>query len=238
MRKLTQLLAASIALFGATVTHAATLTAYSWDFDGASTAAPGVLSVISNLEGLTTPSQGFNGVGGFAGNFSRSTNTTGIQLDLTGLPAHTSLDVNFLLAMIDSWDSTNGSPAPDYFNVEIDGTNVLQVTCNNASGSVCYSGLVVAPMAPRGFNGSWPDIGFDMAPVGALSVAHTASTATIKFFASGNGWQGGDDESWAIDNLSVVLETTGVPPSIPEPASLALVGAGLLGLVGMRRRRT
>ena len=45
-------------------------------------------------------------------------------------------------------------------------------------------------------------------------IAHTSDTLTIDFFASGSGWQGGNDESWAIDNLQV---TTHLSTPICEP---------------------
>ena len=64
-------------------------------------------------------------------------------------------------------------------------------------------------------------------------ILHTANTLSIAWYASGIGWQGGDDESWAIDNLSVVLN--GVAP-VPEPSTFLLLGSGLVGMVLLRRR--
>lgn len=236
---ITRIATAATLAFCAATSQAAQVTAFSWDFDNAVASAAGIGYSITNFSGLQTSTQGFNGVGGFAGNFSRSTNegsqvSSTLSLSLVNLPAHTGLDVNFLLALIDSWDSDNGSPAPDHFNVRIDGNVVLQLTCNNASGSNCYGGTVVAPMAHRGFNGSWQDIGYDMAGESALSIAHTGSSALIELFASGNGWQGGSDESWGVDNLSVVLTTR--DGTVPLPGTLALVGLGLLALSRRRAR--
>jgi hypothetical protein len=41
-------------------------------------------------------------------------------------------------------------------------------------------------------------------------LAHTGSSLVVEFFADGSGWQGGGDESWAIDNVSITL-LDGVP---------------------------
>ena len=51
-----------------------------------------------------------------------------------------SVSVGFLLAVIDSWDSDNGNPAPDYFGVNIDGNQVFQATFAIASGGRSGSG--------------------------------------------------------------------------------------------------
>lgn len=234
------LFAAAVLLAGSLQAQAATILAASFN-DGAFSAPFGAAAISVPFSGdsnLAEPVQGFAGVGGFSGTFiynDATGNPAGAtSLFLSDLPAHTAVDVNFLLALLDSWDSTDGTVTPDLLNVEIDGAVVLQVTCNNASGSVCYGGTVVAPMAHRGFNGGWQDIGFDMSNEAALTVAHTASTLTVRWFASGAGWQGSSDESFAIDNLVVNLITD--DGRVPEPASLALLGLGLAGL-GLSRRK-
>ena len=94
-------------------------------------------SGITNLESV----QGYAGLGTgsdvFSGNFLRnesggyvSTPTPSV-LTLTGLPAHTSVSLGFLLAVIDSWDGNSNEViahypvGPDYFNVRVvDGNNI------------------------------------------------------------------------------------------------------------------
>jgi len=65
---------------------------------------------------------------------------------------------------------------------------------------------------------------------------HMSGAHTIEFFASGNGWEAGSNESWAIDNILITGERNGVPQNVPEPLTGALMLAGL-GALGFTRRR-
>jgi hypothetical protein len=115
--------------------------------------APAQISGVTSTESV----QGFAGLGPagdqFGGNFLRSTASgngaagTGAAanhgspttLTLSGLPAHTSINIGFLLGMIDSWDGTGNrfgaQFAPDFFNVTVDGNPVFSQTFANVSGS-------------------------------------------------------------------------------------------------------
>ena len=192
------------------------------DFDGGLTVAPGVTDV---LDGITTtePVQDYGGVGSFGSDFLR--NTTGgapigtpgelTRLTLTGLRKHNSIDINFLLAIIDSWDgSLPGSPPPggdfyhpDIFNVRVDGIVVFDESFGfNVPTFVPPPGVLLDEYSVLGFNGDWNDAAYDMGLNPTFdNIPHTARTLTIEWFADGAGWQGGDDESWAIDNLEIIL---------------------------------
>ncbi|CAN5689389.1 hypothetical protein BH11PLA1_BH11PLA1_02640 [soil metagenome] len=151
-------------------------------------------------------------------------------LTLTGLGAHTAVRLEFLLAIIDSWDGINGSPGPDRFGIRIDGVTVFIHIFAIQSGGSSYTpppnGQIFSGAA--GFS-NFNDLGFDMSLEPTLNnIPHSASTMTIEFFASGPGWQGSTDESWAIDNLRVYT-------IVPTPGAMGLLGLG--ALVAGRRKR-
>jgi len=213
------------------------------------------------FSGVTTVEsvQGYAGVGPvgnqFGGQFLRNdtggptAGTPGLPtiLTLTGLPGHTSIDVNFLLAIIDSWDGIGQAFSPDVFNVRVDGTVVFSKVFQNTGGTSDYTpppGGLLTSGSDRGFgSGTFfdKDSAFNMYLEPAFhNIPHSASTLTIEWYANGAGWQGNFgsqfDESWAIDNLQVVLNGDATS-AVPEPGSLALMTLGIIGLFGVVRRR-
>lgn len=182
---------------------------------------------------------------GFGANFLRNASggnpAAATALTLTGLPAHTGIDLDFFLAVIDSWDGSPTSPnccKPDIFNVRIDGVLVFSDEFFNFGtdpGSYTAN-QIVGPTGNLGYTSDYPDSAYNLGADPVFSIAHTVSSVTIQWFASGAGWQAGTDESWAIDNVNVSLTGTG-GGAVPEPASLALLGIGLAGLGAMRRRK-
>jgi len=185
--------------------------------------------------GALAASQGYS-AHGFGRQFLYNSTTGLTTLTLTSLAAHNSINLNFSLAAIDSWDGNTGEGGTvpqDYFNVAIDGASVFRETFDNfilTDGS--YSppaGGLLSSNSDLAVNPGWPDSAYDMAVETAfLNIAHTGSTLTIDFFANGGGWQGGADESWAIDNVTVEI----LP--IPAPGALLLSSMGL-GIIATRR---
>ncbi len=161
-----------------------------------------------------------------AASASSATAAAASILTLTGLPSHTSLTLNFLLAVIDSWDSGNGGffNGPDILNVTIDDISVFNTNFDNFGNDQAYPvGARLFALSDRGFSTSYNDTAYNIT---VNPVTHSASTATIRFFTSGGtptqGFQGGLDESFAIDNVAVFLTAASSPVvfDTPQPPQL------------------
>ena len=168
--------------------------------------------------------QGFAGLAGFSNTFLRNaSNPTAsgdpalsTRLTLTGLPEHDSVDIGFLLGLIDAWDGGNsffGLFDPDVFNVSVDGVVVFSETFDSVERDQSYSAPAGGELqfnANLGF-GNERDSAYDMSLEPDLQrIPHSSSTLTIEWFASGDGYRTvvaneREQESWGIDNVSVVL---------------------------------
>jgi len=211
-------------------------TVYFNNFDGGLRVASGIGAV---LDGIVTTEfvRGYAGYGNggnkFGGDFLR--NATGgdagggsgrgdpgtpTYLTLTGLPQHSGIDLNFLLAIIGSWDGSTspdgpeGCPegcSPDLLEIRIDGQIIFSESFG-AWGDPSFhpvpAAVLLVDSANLGFEYGDYDFGYDMYLLNQLSnIPHTADSLVIEWRAWGGGWQGGEDESWAIDNLEVELVT-------------------------------
>lgn len=202
--------------------------------------------------------QGYSGYGNganvFSGDFLRNT-TTGNPalptiLTLNGLPSHASISLDFLLAVIDSWDGSssagNMNSFSDLFNVRVDGVTVFSQGIDEVVLGDNYlppaDGLVVFKQQlgfSTGPGVGWFDSGYDMGLEPSLQdIAHTASSVTIEWFGSGSGYgigpstgNDGTDETWGIENLRVTVNP------VPEPSGLTLLATGVTRAIGYRRRQ-
>jgi hypothetical protein len=208
----------AIALFAGA---AGAQTVFYTDFESglpAEMSAPGAV-----IEGV----QGYAGLGPlgnkFTGNFLRYTSVPlfDTQLTLTGLPAHTHVSLGFLLGLIDSWDGT------ELFQVTVDGNLLFnhwfQLATGDASSYAAPPGGLLSSGVNLGFSngGYWyRDRAYNMAVEPAfIMIPHTASTLTVVWKLSAvsgpaaQQWQGGTDESWAIDNVHVSVSGGSLPVS-------------------------
>ena len=221
-------------------------TVFSTNFDsGVPTQLSGTttLTAVQGYTGLGTGTNTFNGslLQNATGNGTGATPSTIPQtpttLTLTNLPTHTSIDLNFLLGIINSWDgfanANTPNLAPDFFNIRVDGSLLLHGSFDNVTATGTGQGylppagvqLTPRPFTDLGFNGTG-GFTFDSAWNLGLdpqfnNIPHTGSTLTIDFFADGAGFQGNTNESWGIDNLEVILNGVPVVTTIVSNDSLS-----------------
>ncbi len=182
----------------------------------------GLAAAIEPGAAARTGVQGFAGLGPlgnqFGGQFLRSPTGNTVTVTLTNLPPHTGLSVLFLFAAIDSLDGTGASPPfGDFLNVSLDGVSFFRESFANADPSQTQSyapppGVQLARRVDLGFSGPgsyYTDSAYDLSADPVFhNRPHTASTAVVTFLIEGPGIQPLDDESWAMDNLRLVLEGT------------------------------
>ncbi len=214
---------------GAAAVPAGAQVVFQTDFE---TGLPAQMSATgTHIEGC----QGLSGLGvagnQFGGNVMRYNDIAlhDVTLTLADLPAHTHVSVGFLLALIDSWDGT------ELMEISVDGqllfSHWFQLASGDASSYVAPPGALLSAGIERGWSiGAWyaRDRAYDLSVEPAfIDIPHTASTLTLTFRlgavsgGAAQNWQGGTDESWAIDNLKVTLGNSA--SATPTPIAAAML---------------
>jgi hypothetical protein len=209
---------------------ASAVTVYSNNFEGGSTAgfSAGTIQLVPNSSTS------------ILGAFSQGASTT---LTLTGLAAHSNVTLNFTLDVVGSMDGDgeNGGGPDNFVVTATPGTIFNQNFANFAGGntqnyptepSAATTGA--AGVNTLGYSG-FPDSGNgvqDSIYSVSLSFADTSSSLSITF--AGDTSEPTSNEFYGLDNVVV---TTDASAGIPEPASLALLWAGIAGLGFVRRRK-
>jgi hypothetical protein len=170
--------------------------------------------------GTFTGVQGYAGLGPagnrFGGSFLRSPTGNMVTLTLSNLPPHTALNLSMLFAAIDSLDGTGTYPSGDFFRVTVgtsSGSNVVfresfaNATADQVQSYVPPPGAQLARRVDLGFSGPgsyYTDSAYNFGVDSRFSgLVHSNSVAILTFLIEGPGIQSLDDESWAMDNLSV-----------------------------------
>ena len=216
-------IAATLANLAAPASAASLL--YSNDFDALPTLAPGVTAGGFTNGGLEAANTFGSWTGNYFANRSMGNPATASVLTLSNLPAHSAVNISFILGFLESWDSSDPSPwSPDYLKIEVDGSTILDLlTSNNSIGSsVNYgSGAILAQYVQANANNFYSDTLINMASSPALlSIPHNASTLSLSINAFGAGWQGGIDEAWGLDALAITYVPAGNPNPVPGPLPL------------------
>lgn len=164
------------------------------------------------VESMDSGADGTYGDHGFSGTqFLRSSDKKGqksLTLSLSNLPIHTTLDINFLLAVIDK------AAAGDTLEIRVDGTTVF-------SESIAYDSTAWNPGAPLemfsglklGYkdNPQGYDKGLNMGlvestdhslPYSLGAIVHTSSTLTMEIIVT----TAKKGPTYAIDDLSIITD--------------------------------
>ncbi len=188
---------------------------YSNDFEGA-----------IGSEWSTTATSYDNDTTTFLGRFGNQTAT----LNLTGIGAHSTVTVSFDLILWDSWDGDNTRWGRDFQGLNADNARIYEYTFSSPGFNVSSTNPDSTPDLTGYFGGNrrWQDALYKNFNDG-FRFNHFSSTLTLDFY--GRHLQRLGDESWGIDNVRVYTDNNASP--VPEPTTLLLFGAGLVGLAGM-----
>lgn len=161
---------------------------------------------------------------------------TAVTLTVLNLPEHKFIDLGFLFARIDSWDTITQSSKIDYFTVRVDDQIIFNRSFSYLypetesllldPGVLLVRGEHLAPAEPN----SYRDAAYDMSLQSHFDrIPHTNDSVVIEWFADGDLWQGDSDESWAIDNVQVTL--------VPELSSEFMGYLAAFGAFLSRRKK-
>lgn len=156
---------------------------------------------------------------GFGSRYLRNGTNGTTSFSFTNMGAHNALKLSFDIAYLDSWDAPDSRWGPDYLFVTVGNTTYQWAP--SWPGTLIGTGNYAQNASYRNSVYRYEFI-----------VPHTASFFNFAIRAGGSGYQGGNDESWGVDNIRLSAS------AVPEPSTWAIMvaGFGVVGAVSRRRR--
>ena len=151
-----------------------------------------------------------------------------VHWNLTGLPEHDQLEVEFTLYIFDTWDGNDLVSGPDLWHFHVDGAAQINTTFSNILGNQqsypgsyqidfpAFSGASHTQFPPRCATNSTTSV-YQI----QMTIPHSSCDAHLDWFgnlmdASGNPLC---DESWALDNIVVRTNSTTLTSLCPPAFS-------------------
>ncbi len=231
-----------------TITASATTVLFSQNFE--SGAVPGQLygGTLLNTSGVPASVGDGNWVlYNNSGGTPQGTASNPIGLQLSGLQPFQNANLQFTFIAVDSWDGVDmGSFSTDYFNIQVNAAVLFQGAFRNwlgteypgdgapAYGTAPANSTITLLSSDNNYLVSSATDSFYTIHLDGFH-ADASGNLNIYFYASGSGWQGGNDESFAVDNLLVTSPDAVI--NNPEPTTWLTMSAGLILLLSHRKRR-
>ena len=156
-----------------------------------------------------------------------------VEWNLTGLPEHDELVVEFTLYIFDDWDGNGPADGPDLWGMQVDGTSEIHTTFSNTAGTLqsypddfqinhpAMTNALHTGLPPRCASGATTTI-YQM----QFILPHSACDASVQWYGELIDAASGllCDESWALDNV-IIRTNSSSSTSLCPPAFMWSNGA-------------